>query len=213
MYSSQDESYGRQGMKKRDWVYPALTAAVLITDQLLKSAARTRILEGETVPLQLTKKRRYLEISHGDSHVDGNSSTDNGSRRPEHSGNVRESSSHALLLARNSRNRGAAMNLMQRHPGIVMMISAGYTLALTILFAVTLGHAGGDVLKAGLSLLLGGAYSNTYDRLRRRYVTDYVSFNFGPKFLRNIVYNIGDFAIAVGALLLVIGANKSNEVT
>ena len=35
-----------------------------------------------------------------------------------------------------------------------------------------LGMRGKKLLKAGLSLLLGGAFSNTYDRVMREYVVD-----------------------------------------
>ena len=39
--------------------------------------------------------------------------------------------------------------------------------------------------KLGLALTIGGGMSNWYDRHKRGYVTDYVSFRFGPeKFLR-----------------------------
>ena len=63
------------------------------------------------------------------------------------------------------------------------------------------------MLKWGLTLLLGGAYSNTYDRLARKYVVDYVSFN-GPFRLRNVMFNIGDFCIMIGALISVIGYSR-----
>ena len=51
------------------------------------------------------------------------------------------------------------------------------------------------MLKTGLSLILGGAYSNTYDRLFRKYVVDYVSFEVRNPRLRNIVFNLSDFEL------------------
>ncbi|MDE7359775.1 MAG: signal peptidase II, partial [Lachnospiraceae bacterium] len=62
--------------------------------------------------------------------------------------------------------------------------------------------------KAGLALLLGGAYSNTYDRLTRKYVVDYVSFPVKNRRIRRIVFNISDFCIMIGALLLVLGETR-----
>ncbi len=56
------------------------------------------------------------------------------------------------------------------------------------------------MLKTGLALILGGAYSNTCDRLRRKYVVDYVTF---PK-ISTIVFNLSDFGIIIGAVLLVV---------
>ena len=103
-------------------------------------------------------------------------------------------------------NKGAMLNLGEKHPALIRWISVVLTLAATVVFLLTLGTAGKGLLKSGLSLLLGGAYSNTYDRLKDQYVTDYLSFRKGPKRLQRIVYNIGDFAIMIGALLTALGA-------
>lgn len=88
-----------------------------------------------------------------------------------------------------------------------MVLSLLLTIALTILFFLTLGMTGKKMLKWGLTLLLGGAYSNTYDRLVRQYVVDYVSFNV-PLGIKKVVFNIGDFCIMIGAMLSVIGYYK-----
>jgi signal peptidase II len=73
----------------------------------------------------------------------------------------------------------------------------------------TLGKKGKVLLKTGLAFILGGAYSNTYDRLRRKYVVDYISFDLksGNKLadkFKKIVFNISDFAIIIGSMFLVI---------
>ena len=109
-----------------------------------------------------------------------------------------------FLLIRKHHNRGAFLNMGQSRQKAVMGLSVCLAAALTVLFVVTLGNAGKELLKWGLTLLLGGAYSNTYDRLVRKYVVDYVSFNV-PFGLRNVIFNIGDFCILLGALLCVIG--------
>ena len=76
---------------------------------------------------------------------------------------------------------------------------------MTVAFVCSLGQKGNRLLRLGLSLLLGGAFSNTYDRLRRRYVVDYLTFNVRWKPLRRVVFNLSDFCIMIGALLVVIG--------
>ena len=76
---------------------------------------------------------------------------------------------------------------------------------LTVVFIVSLGHRGNNLLRLGLSLLLGGAFSNTYDRLRRGYVVDYVSFPVKWQAFRKIVFNCSDFCIIIGALLSALG--------
>lgn len=109
------------------------------------------------------------------------------------------------LLIRKHHNRGAFLNAGENKRGLVAVISVLLTLAVTVWFVLTLGHGGRGLLKWGLTLLLGGAYSNTYDRMRRKYVVDYVSFNVPIQALRNVVFNIGDFCIMIGAMLSVIG--------
>lgn len=109
------------------------------------------------------------------------------------------------LLLRRYHNKGAFLNVGERKRGLVSVLSLVLTLGITVLFLVTFTCKGSRLLKAGLAFLLGGAYSNTYDRLVRRYVVDYVSFPVRNKKIRNIVFNISDFCIMIGAFLLVIG--------
>ena len=101
-----------------------------------------------------------------------------------------------------SENKGAALNMGSSVPMLVAAASILLCCVMTLVYIFTLGRAGKFFLKTGLSFLLGGAYSNTYDRLRRKYVTDYISFNAGPAWFRNIVFNIADFAIMVGAVFI-----------
>lgn len=96
-------------------------------------------------------------------------------------------------------NYGAFLNLGQKRPEFVRGISAGLCIACTVIFVLTLGVKGKVLLKTGLSLLLGGAYSNTYDRLIRGYVVDYFGFCVKNERLRAIVFNISDFCIMIGA--------------
>ena len=110
-----------------------------------------------------------------------------------------------FLLIQKYHNKGAFLNAGQKMPWLVAVLSVALTLLLTVLFAVSLTKAGSSTLKWGLTMLLGGAYSNTYDRLRRKYVVDYVSFNVPFRWLRRIIFNIGDFCIMIGALMSVLG--------
>lgn len=112
------------------------------------------------------------------------------------------------LLLRKYHNRGAFLDMGQHNRGVVSVLSLGLTLAATVLFLVTFTFRGSGILKAGLALLLGGAYSNTYDRLVRKYVVDYVSFPVKNIKIRNIVFNISDFCIMIGALLMVLGSRE-----
>lgn len=110
------------------------------------------------------------------------------------------------LLLRKYHNKGAMLDAGEKRSGLVALISLLLTLAVTVVFLLTFSIKGGRLLKTGLALLLGGAYSNTYDRLRRHYVVDYVSFPVKNKAIRHIVFNISDFCIMIGALCMVLGS-------
>ncbi len=110
------------------------------------------------------------------------------------------------LLLRRYHNRGAALNFGERRRPLVAAVSVLLTLAALGALILSLGQKGNGMLRVGLSLLLGGAFSNTYDRLKRKYVVDYVSFGVKWKRLRQVVFNISDFCIITGALLAVLGA-------
>lgn len=102
-------------------------------------------------------------------------------------------------------NKGAFLNLGEKRQGFMTVLSLTLTLSLTVVFLTTFTFRGRKTLKWGLALLLGGAYSNTYDRLVRRYVVDYVSFPVKNKKLSRIVFNISDFCIMIGALMMTLG--------
>lgn len=111
-----------------------------------------------------------------------------------------------MLLLRKHHNKGAFLNAGEHKSGLVAALSVILTLAMTALFLVTFSFRGSRMLKTGLALLLGGAYSNTYDRLRRQYVVDYVSFPVKNEMIRRIVFNVSDFCIMIGALLMALGS-------
>ena len=104
------------------------------------------------------------------------------------------------ILLRKYHNKGACLNLGEKKRQLVLFASVGLTVLATVIFLFTLTKKGNGMLKAGLALLLGGAYSNTYDRLRRKYVVDYFSFPVKGR-LGNIIFNLSDFAILIGALI------------
>ncbi len=106
-----------------------------------------------------------------------------------------------MLIIRKYHNKGAFLDMGECVRPLVAMVSLLLTAAVTVVFVLTLGQKGRGVLKAGLALLLGGAFSNTYDRLRRKYVVDYFSFNVKWKKLRSVVFNLSDFCILIGALM------------
>lgn len=120
--------------------------------------------------------------------------------KTETEGNTRKLLGGSLLL-RKHHNRGIALNKGSSVQPLVAVMSLVLTLLCTVLLIVSLGSRGNTLLRTGLAFLLGGAYSNTYDRLKRKYVVDYVSFPVKWKRFSDIVFNISDFCIMAGALL------------
>ena len=100
-------------------------------------------------------------------------------------------------------NKGAFLGAGEKNPQVLLGVSIGITLVCTVIFILTFGKHGKNMLKLGLSLLLGGAFSNTYDRLSRKYVVDYFGFNVKNEKLRNMIFNVSDFCILIGTVLTV----------
>lgn len=111
------------------------------------------------------------------------------------------------IRIRKYHNKGAMLNLGENRRRMVAALSVVLTGAVSVMFLCSLGQRGNRLLRAGLALLLGGAFSNTYDRLKRRYVVDYLSIRTGWKPLDRVVFNFSDFCIMTGAMLTVLGVD------
>jgi len=108
-----------------------------------------------------------------------------------------------FITRRKHHNRGLPLNIAEEHQSKIALLSFGTTIILTVLYIFTLSKSKRQLLKTALSLQIGGAYSNTYDRIKRKYVVDYFSFNVPGK-LKNIVFNIADIAIFLGSFLTIL---------
>lgn len=86
------------------------------------------------------------------------------------------------------RNYGFAGNRMDKYPKAVAYVSAALTGVMVIALA-----AAPQRMKLPMALILGGALSNSADRLIRGYVVDYIPM--GKKYYGNI----SDFAIFLGS--------------
>lgn len=111
------------------------------------------------------------------------------------------------IRIRKYHNHGAFLNILEKKKTFLHVISVLFTLFIFLCLLFTLFQKGNHLLKSGLSLLLGGAFSNTYDRLKRQYVVDYFSFCTPFAKLNRIVFNLSDFCIILGALITAICAS------
>lgn len=108
---------------------------------------------------------------------------------------------YGLVHLRKYHNFDAAFDSGRQKPKLICALSIFLTVLASGLFIISLGQKGSELMKFGLSLLLGGAYSNTYDRIKRHYVVDYISFPVKNKYLRNLIFNLSDFCIMIGAIV------------
>lgn len=115
------------------------------------------------------------------------------------------------LLLRKHHNKGIMLNIGQKKQQVVAYISL-ILCVLVSFFALFSGKRGSKLLNIGLSILLGGAYSNTYDRIYRKYVVDYFSLGVKNEKIRRIIFNLSDFCIMIGAILAIIGGMSHENI-
>lgn len=97
-------------------------------------------------------------------------------------------------------NQGFPFGFLKSKPQLVRNIPLVMTSALAGILVWLLPRKGNTAEKLALSLCIGGAASNLYDRLIRHYVVDY--FSIQCKWLKKVVFNLGDIFILAGAGLL-----------
>lgn len=103
-------------------------------------------------------------------------------------------------------NNGAAFSLFadtQSPNSVRWMLIAFSVVAIAIVVAV-LWRVGRSITatSVALSLILGGAVGNLYDRVASRYVVDFLAFNlFGYHYPD---FNIADSCIVIGAIILLV---------
>ena len=106
-------------------------------------------------------------------------------------------------IYRKVHNKGLMMNRLDSKPQVVKGLSA---LALGVLFCwerLLQKEPGHELAKFGTALMLGGACGNTYDRLKRGYVVDYLAVKSKNKKLRDITFNLSDLALFAGTVLTI----------
>lgn len=112
---------------------------------------------------------------------------------------------------RRLRNHGMAGGRFAGHMRTIIQGSGIMTLGCTGAFLHLLLKEGREIQKLGFALLTGGALSNLYDRCRKGYVVDYVSFRTPFRRLSRLVFNLSDFFIMAGALLICLGQPEKTK--
>ena len=113
-------------------------------------------------------------------------------------------------------NEGAAFSMLSAAGGWQRWFFTGLGLAVSIgilLWLRRMPAKGQNLAAAGLSLILGGALGNVFDRVRSGKVTDFIDFYLGT--WHWYTFNLADAAICIGAGLLILGmflAEKAQNV-
>lgn len=110
------------------------------------------------------------------------------------------------LCIRKVHNKGMCLNLGEKYPEFVKILAAIVTVAVTICWLITLPMKKRGFQKLGLTFLVAGAWSNLADRCIRGYVVDYIGFRSRCEKITKITYNLGDFFIAKGTVLILIAS-------
>ena len=108
-----------------------------------------------------------------------------------------------------TKNRGAAFGMFaDGNSELRTFLLVGVSIAVLIFVAVLLlqpsraGFSGSRTTMIGLSLVLGGALGNIYDRIASGMVTDFLEFYMGQWHFA--AFNVADSAITIGAGLLLL---------
>lgn len=116
-----------------------------------------------------------------------------------------------------TKNRGAAFGIFADadHP-LRTFLLIGVSLIVLIVVAVALLRPGSGLAPSqttvwGLSLVLGGALGNMYDRVVHGQVTDFLEFYWSD--YRFAAFNVADSAITVGACLLILDMWRTRKDT
>jgi len=100
-------------------------------------------------------------------------------------------------------NKGLAGGRFKERPRLATLISGVCLLVVSLLGFPFLFKKGSFLNKLAISLILGGAAGNFFDRLGRGYVVDYLSFPRAKlKLIRKYIYNLADLLIFLGSAIL-----------
>jgi signal peptidase II len=103
------------------------------------------------------------------------------------------------------KNSGVSLGLLSADGDLGRWLLVAMTAAIAIFVGLWLWREKRRDDSTALALVLGGALGNIVDRVRLGYVLDYADLHFGDlhPFL---VFNVGDAAITIGVLLLLVRA-------
>jgi signal peptidase II len=107
-------------------------------------------------------------------------------------------------------NHGVSMGFLTAGSEMQRWLLVGLTAAISIFVLAWLWREKRRDDVIALGFVLGGALGNILDRVRLGYVVDYADLHFG-EWRPFLVFNLGDAAITIGVLLLLVRALLTRE--
>ncbi|HEX4737554.1 MAG TPA: signal peptidase II [Allosphingosinicella sp.] len=107
-------------------------------------------------------------------------------------------------------NLGVSMGFLTANSALQRWLLVGLTAAISIFVLAWLWREKRRDDTIALGLVLGGALGNILDRVRLGYVVDFLDLHFG-EWHPFLVFNLGDAAITIGVLLLLLRALLTRE--
>src|SRR3954471_5864904 len=109
-----------------------------------------------------------------------------------------------------TQNNGISLGLLNATTDIGRWMLVGVTSAIAVAVAVWIGREKSRIDQAALGMVLGGALGNILDRTLHGYVVDFLDLHFGD-FRPFLVFNVGDAAISIAVVILVLRAFLSRK--
>ena len=102
-------------------------------------------------------------------------------------------------------NNGISLGLLNATNPVGRWMLVAVTAAIAVGVAVWIGREKHRLDQAALGMVLGGALGNILDRTRFGYVVDFADLHFGD-FRPFLVFNVGDAAISIAVVILLMRA-------
>ena len=107
-------------------------------------------------------------------------------------------------------NNGISLGLFNATTEVGRWMLVAVTSAIAVGVAIWIGREKHRWDQAALGMILGGALGNILDRVRHGYVVDFADLHFGA-FRPFLVFNVGDAAISIGVVILLVRAFLMRE--
>lgn len=105
-------------------------------------------------------------------------------------------------------NRGAAWGIFQGKT--IFLLTITIVIVIGIIYFLLKCKPKSKLMRISLSLIIGGAFGNMYDRLVNKYVIDFIYFHYKDVYSFP-TFNVADMSVVVGTILLALCLMKDDN--